>query len=366
MATRERKTRNITESPTSTGSTDSVNAASSQKASTPTKAGRGRVRGRGSTRPVSTNDDNESVQSNEEETSGKQTPQRSSSRMSTGSVVKEESDDTNKQEDIKSEKPSPGRTISRRNKVEAAAETFTKRIVRSNSDLIKRSPLLKRKSLPVVSGRGIGRKRGTARHSLGGRPVKSVKENKDEKQKNKVGRRRKTDTLANKKEEIDDIFKKPAEVENHEPENMSESDNLTLRRRRSASKSSETTPNVSDTNDTDGKNDDLTDNVKKEHLDIDELNKKHDILDKMAQNFSESKVSTDETSQTRRSSRPRKSTCKDKDDLVKPIEIKKELKVILYYKYKLFNVKLQLNFPFDRTQNCLQKPQQNWKKLLLK
>lgn len=321
MATRERKPRNITESPTSTGSTDSV--ASTQKASTPTKAGRGRVRGRGSIKAVSTHDDNESVQSNEEEATGKQTPQRSSSRMSTGSAVKEETEDTSKQEDVKPEKTSPGRTISRRSKVEAASETFTKRIVRSNSDLIKRSPLLKRKSLPTVSGRGMGgRKRGTARHSLGGRPAKSVIENKDEKQKNKVGRRRKGDTSVNKKEDIKDIFKKPAEVENHETENVTEPDSSTLRRRRSASKSSDAT-----LNDIDVKSDDLSDNVKKESLDIDDLNKKQDILEKMAQNFSESKVSTDETSQTRRSSRPRKSTCKDKDDSVKQIEIKNESKV---------------------------------------
>lgn len=332
MATRERKTRNITESPTSTGSTDSVNTASTQKASTPTKAGRGRVRGRGSTRPAVATiaDDNESVQSNEDETTGKQTqPQRSSSRMSTGSAVKDDaSDDTSKQEDVKVEKSSPGRTISRRSKVEAAAETFTKRIVRSNSDLIKRSPLLKRKSLPVVSGRGMGRKRGTARHSLGGRPVKSIIENQDVKQKGKVGRRRKTDTPVNKKEEINEIFKKPAEVENHEAENVNETENLTLRRRRSASKSSDATPNATDSSETDVKNDDPSESVKKESLDVDEISKKQDILDKMAQNFSESKVSTDETSQTRRSSRPRKSTCKDKEDLVKQVEIKKETKVI--------------------------------------
>lgn len=321
MTTRERKTRNITESPTSAGLTDSV--VPTQKASTPTKTGRGRVRGRGSIRSVTTNDDNESLQSNEEEVAGKQNPQRSSSRMSTGSAAKDDTDDTNKQEEVKSEKLSPGRPISRRSKVEAVSETFTKRIVRSNSDLVKRSPLLKRKSLPTVSGRGMGgRKRGTARHSLAGRPIKPASENKDEKQKNKVGRRRKTETTVNKSEGINDIFKKPAEVENHETENVTETDNLTLRRRRSASKSSDAT-----INDNDVKSDDLAENVKKESLDMDELSKKQDILDKMAQNFSESKASTDEISQTRRSSRPRKSTFKDKDDSLKQIEIKNETKV---------------------------------------
>ncbi|XP_063697316.1 uncharacterized protein LOC134828208 isoform X2 [Culicoides brevitarsis] len=313
MATRERKTRNITESPTSIGSAESIT--STQKPSTPTKVGRGRIRGRGSIRSVQNNDDNESLQSNEDDSNGKQTTQRSSSRMSTGSVTKDENEDVSKQDDTKS---SPGRQISRRTKAEAIAETFTKRIVRSNSDLLKRSPLLKRKSLPVVSRRGMGRKRGTARHSLGARTVKSVTESTDDKPTKKAGRRRKIDS-----DKTEDIFKKPAEVENVETESVSESDNqATIRRHRSASKSSDTTQS-----DIDMKTEELIDNVKKEHLDGDDFSKKQDILDKMAQNFSESKVSTDEASQTRRSSRPRKSTCKDKDDLVKQTDIKHESKI---------------------------------------
>lgn len=328
MATRERKTRNITESPTITSNVEVSSAVATQKTSTTTKAGRGRIRGRVSTRTVSNNEDNESVQSNEEETTGKQTPQRSSSRMSSGSVAKEENEDISKQEDTKSEKSSPGRTISRRSKVEPTTETFTKRIVRSNSDLIKRSPLLKRKSLPVVTGRGMGRKRGSARRSLGGRPIKAVTETKEDKQKAKVGRRRKTDTPTDNQQVIDEIFKKPAEVENHENDNSTESENLTSRRRRSASKPSDATPNTTETNDYELKIDHHADNVKKESIEIEEIEKKQEILDKMAQNFSESKIPSEEVSQTRRSSRPRKSTFKDKDDLVKNLDIKKEVKVV--------------------------------------
>lgn len=327
MATRERKTRNTTESPTPSSGNDSTPVTPTQKSSVSSR-GRGRGRNRVSRSTGVDKDDSESVQSNEDEPTGKLTPQRSSSRMS---AAASKEDEDNKFEDTKSEKTSPSRTaktVTRSSRV--TEETITKRIVRSNSDLVQRNSLHKRKSLPVTGTRNIARKRG-----VGGRPVgstKSLHNAKDEKQKLRSGRpRNKVEEDQDKKQTDENVFKKPAKVENVEVESMSDSEVSNLRRRRSTSKSSDTTGSNNDISETDQKAPVIEDTIKKEIIEVEkpseDSNKKQDILDKMAQNFSEAKMSELEISQIRRSGRPRKSTCKEKEETIKQVEIKKETKV---------------------------------------
>lgn len=332
MATRERKARNPTDSPisVSTDSTPSTPAAAGGRG----RGGRGKGRGkRGRTASNATdttnNDDNESTQSNEDEQSGKQTPQP------TQAVTRAAKEESEEQKSPTKVEPAT-RPPSRRSKTAAAAVVapVISRARRSNAGVVRRGGklaekfcyfrrkltlnclggVLKRRSLPAGAN---PRRRGAAnRRSLPAKVVKeAVAEQQQERRRGTPGRKPRAKVIPKKEDEElaenNDVFKKPAGISNEVPDSGAATDTeiSNARRRRSSSKSTDTVASCPETIDaTLVKREEVDVKLEKSEEEEESVAEKQDILDKMAENFSEAKVKDIDVSQLKRSGRPRRAT----------------------------------------------------------
>lgn len=347
MATRERKPRNATDSPIS----DSPSSAT-------TRGGRARGRGRGKSRvargrvasnatDTTNNDDTESTQSNEDDQSGKQTPQSPRAPSRASNATKEDNDES-KTEEIKTTK-SPTKAVEPVTKpVSRRSRTTTTNTVapavnrsrRSTAGVVRRGAIVKRRTLPTPRGTPRSKAAGVgARRSLPGKTgpgdaeVFEVKPA-TRKRKQKVDETKK-DTRAPEKK---DVFKKPAgiNVENADSGATTDTELINTRRRRSSSKSTDTVASCPEAVDTSIVPKEQLVNipppitvkkeVAEEEENVPEPVHKQNMLDKMAEKFSEAKVADLDIGQLKRAGRPKRAVV-SKEGKQNPKEVKEAKKV---------------------------------------